>query len=106
MIARLMLRNDRSTIYLFLWMEGEVVVNLENWSYPWPSLFGFWNGKKFWGDIDYNEETKELIAECSDNDTLTTSIKENMRITLGSKMLIKSKTDGSLMFTVVEHEAL
>jgi hypothetical protein len=80
MIARLMLRNDRSTIYLFLWMEGEVVVNLENWSYPWPSLFGFWNGKKFWGDIDYNEETKELIAECSDNDTLTTSIKENMRI--------------------------
>lgn len=107
MITRFELKCERKILYVFFWTnEGHQIVNPVKWSFPWPPMVGYWDGKKFWADVDYDEDTKELIFNCSDNDVLTVMIDTKTRIVEGTEFQFKSVASGIFTFKVTESEIL
>lgn len=100
--------NNNKTLYLFLPMKNDspTIFDPESIPYPWPPLTGTWKGKRFFGDLDYNEEAKTLKFTCSDGDTLETEIDAYTVLRQGSKMVFTSGTDGKVLFEVTDCEVL
>jgi hypothetical protein len=109
MIVRIELSDRKNkTVYIFLPMKNDsnTIFDPSTLPYPWPPMTGMWNGKKFFGDPDYNEDTKKLVFECSDGDKLLTDIDMYTVLRLGSRIILESAQDGKVLFEVTDWEVL